>query len=98
MFLILTVFWLYGSVVAERPFAVIAHLRAEIENGDAWTDSTLAAKSEVDKVVADLCGPAETQTKCAVEFQNKGMHPFIRLVELARAGGAQKNPVSVSGR
>ena len=34
----------------------IARFRAEIENGDAWTDSPLAAKSEVDKVMADLRG------------------------------------------
>jgi hypothetical protein len=77
LFLTLPAFWLYSSVLSERPFVVIAHLRAEIENGDAWTDSPLAAKSEVGKVVADLRGPAENQTRSAVEFQNKGMHPFI---------------------
>jgi hypothetical protein len=89
------VFWLYSGVVAERQFAVIARLRAEIENGDARSDSPLATKSEVGKVMADLYGPAETQTKSAGEFRNKGMHPFIRFVdsELARAEKTQGNPV-----
>ena len=77
LFLTLPAFWLYSSVLSERPFVVIVHLRAEIENGDAWTDSPLAAKSEVNKVMADLCGPAETQTKDTAECRNKGMHPFI---------------------
>jgi hypothetical protein len=72
--------------------------RAEIKNGDAWTDFPPAAKSEVDKVMADLCGPAETQTRSAAEFRNKGMHPFIRFVELARTEKTQRNPVSASGR
>jgi hypothetical protein len=90
--------FIYSGVVSGSPFAVIAHLRAEIENGDAHTDFPLAAKSEVDKVMADLCKHAETQTRSAVEFRNKGMHPFIWFVVLARTENTQRNLVSVSGR
>ena len=78
LFLTLSVFWLYSSVVPGRPFAVIAHLRAEIENGDARTDSALVAKSEVGKVVADLRGPAEPKRKT---LPNAGVEVSTRLFD-----------------
>jgi hypothetical protein len=73
---------------------MIAHLRAEIGNGDARTDSPLVAKSTVGEITANLCGPAKTRMKalpnaqievCAYSF-------FSIRIELTRTEKAQRNP------
>ena len=81
---------------------MIAHLRAEIENGDARTDSALVAKSEAGKVMTDLRGHAESKRKalsnsgikvCTHLFGSSSWRGLRRHRETPSRSRVDRNPV-----